>query len=740
MRNDPRFSPSPRSRAAVAAALVAIVGGVTVLGWVLSIDVPHSARLVVGTLIFLLLVVLIGITASIERAERQRQQIEHQRRRADEALRRSETVYRTLVEHLPGMVVTVVDRELRYEFVGGYVDETEGWRRSDLEGKTLAEIVAPERLEQVEEQYRAALAGEHRSFDLQKGERSFWIQILPVRGDGDEVIAAMSVSQDITERKRAEEELQVARDQALEAFRMKSEFVANMSHEVRTPLNGVIGMTELLLDTELTDEQREYSELAHTSGETLLSLVNDILDFSKIEAGKLELETTDFDLREVVDSACKLVERRALDEGITLGADVQPGVPELVRGDPTRLRQVLVNLVANAVKFTAEGSVTVRAYCADGARKSAEIRFEVTDSGIGIEREKIALLFEPFSQADSSTTRRYGGTGLGLSISTQLVEMMDGEIGAESSPGEGSTFWFSVPFETARPRREDETPEGEPEREDAARSDGARANGERPRVLVAEDNAVNRLLAVRMLEKSGYRVDVVQSGREAVDAAARTRYAAVLMDCQMPELDGYAATAEIRRREGSLRRTPIIAMTASSMEGDREACLAAGMDDYLSKPMRSGDLASTLARWMSPGPDDRSSEPSPNVNGATATSGNGGSATVDLSVLEALRSEFDRAGNEALVQELVELFVAQAPERLSALQEAIARDDAGATKAAAHALKGGSASLGAVRMSALCAELEQLAAEANLESAAGPLEELEEAFEVTRDALLAGAR
>ena len=649
------------------------------------------------------------------------------------------------------------------------------------------------------------------------------LQVAPVRDQEGRLTHYIGVFSDISLRRQTEAALREAHDQALAASRMKSDFLSTMSHEIRTPMNGVIGMTDLLLDTPLDAEQREFAEAVRDSAQSLLTIINDILDFSKVEAGKMEIEMTDFSPVRLVEGVSELLAVRAREKKISLMCFIEPNLPKMLRGDPTRLRQVLLNLVGNAVKFTDTGEVVV---CAVRDDATGMVRFQVRDSGIGMSPEIQARLFHAFTQADSSTTRKYGGTGLGLAISKQLVELMGGSIGVTSVEGEGSTFWFTIPCiesaELAVPQivyrslsklRVLVVDDLRTDREiisryvrswgmncDASSSareglelmaqavaagtpydiavldyampgmdgiqmgcairinraydhtrlvmltgydqrylfDEAKVAGfsvcmtkpirqselydalavevhdrvaatninevnvaqqqipqeaDRKLILLVEDNAVNQRLAQHHLAKMGYDVHTVVNGLEAVEVARTLPYSAILMDCQMPVMDGFEATRMIRLAEQGRARRPIIAMTANAMQGDRERCLDVGMDDYISKPISPQQVSKVLARWVLQSMTEEVAD------------------TFDYAYLE------DLFGDKSSVCELLEAFEDSTTELLQKLPDAIAQHDAELVKSMGHEIKGTCSNLG----------LQRMAAEAGIVEQAGPKGEWQQA-------------
>jgi len=817
-----------------------------------------------------------------------------ERRRAEEQLRQSEAQFRSVWEHSrDGMRLT--DPEGKILMVNEAFCRMVGKSREELEGRMIDTFYQAEDESHIITQYKQRFATRsvepffEREITLWD-DRRLWFSVSNAFVQSEKYGAfLLSLFRDITERKLAEQalamhaaqlleakskaeeqarmleiqtmELRQAKEEAIQASRFKSEFVANMSHEIRTPMNGVIGMTGLLLDTPLTQEQREFAEVIRTSGSALLTIINDILDFSKMEAGKLTLDCVDFDLRPIVEEAVDLLAPKAHEKSLELSCAVYQAVPGTVHGDPGRLRQVLVNLLSNAVKFTEAGEISVRVKVEAETASEVHLRFEVADTGIGIAPESRLRLFQPFSQADGSTTRKYGGTGLGLMISKQLTELMGGTIGVNSEQGKGSEFWFTATFGKVT-HRAPATAEGSglaglrilvvddndtsrkilshqvqhwgmrcetvPDGEEALRvlreaanageqfslalldmqmpgMDGLALAGKikedpllcetvlvmltslgsgadypdasdvitqcltKPvkegalhdalltalrqcsvdeggsdrhssaatlqentrekelRVLVAEDNPVNQKVALRMLTKIGCRTDVVSNGLEAVNAVGAIPYDLVFMDCNMPELDGFAATSAIRTMEGTHKHTVVIAMTANALKGDREKCLAAGMDDYISKPVARKDLAAMVDRW---GGKSEPAAPAPVQHDESAAS----EPAVDSARLDELADLGDEEDPQWLSL-ILQKFIEDASSRIVKLVVASETGDPVLLGQMAHALKGSCGNIGARGMAEIALQLQMLGKTGSVEGATDLIGALEREFARVRVAL-----
>ncbi|WEF34420.1 EAL domain-containing protein [Pseudoduganella chitinolytica] len=519
-------------------------------------------------------------------------------------------------------------------------------------------------------------------------------------GPRELVDMAHTFNQMMTVLEQREEELKESRDAAVNMARIKAQFAATVSHEVRTPLNGVVGMLDMLKEMQLTPRQRECVDVAWNASRTLIELINNILDFSKMEAGKLALQESDFDVGRLLADVVELLARTAQQKGVALGFDLAPGVPAAVHADALRLRQILINLLGNAVKFTERGEVMVRVATAD-VGGAPGLRFEVRDTGIGMNADVLRHLFESYVQPDPSTTRRYGGTGLGLAICRQLTALMGGDIAVASTPGEGTTFVFTVRATPASVQ---------PVAPLAAPAAALPAPARAFRVLVAEDNRTNQMVAAGMLSMNGCVCEFAADGRAAVAAVQRGRFDLILMDCSMPEMDGYEATAHIRAAEATLgRRTPIVAMTANTQRGDAEKCLAAGMDDYLAKPITLVELRHKLERWL----------PTAASTAAPAGGSDATDAILDHAVFDKLRDILGPALPQAVTP-----FLEDAPVYLADLEAAVAQGDSATARARAHALKGAAGNLGASVLAALAQEAEQramAASEADGTAALAPL-------------------
>jgi PAS domain S-box-containing protein len=630
------------------------------------------------------------LESRIEERTRELTQEIADRKQAEAALRKSEESYKTLFEAAPDPILIL---ETQREHAGRVVSANQA--AADSFGYTLEQLTRF-RIEELEtssdtrlaaERIRRVLSGEPLTFDVEYQRRDGSRYPAEVTAGvitlGDRRLV-LEFNRDVSSRNRAMQELRRAKEEAEAANRAKSEFLANMSHEIRTPMNGIIGMTDLALDTDLTLEQRAYLQLVKSSADSLLGIINDILDFSKIEAGKLELNNEGFHLREELDEVIKALSIRAFQKSVRLSSLVDPHIPNLLNGDITRFRQVLVNLIGNAIKFTETGEVSVAVESHEMSVGDLVLRVGVHDSGIGVAPDKQALIFESFTQADGSTTRKYGGTGLGLAISARLVRMMGGEIWVESPDpmshdegGPGSVFFFTARFQRSTRMVEHQL------RHMTERM--AVSDARRLRILVAEDSEVNKELIRTLLEKRGHSVVLAGDGARAVVEFQKQRFDLVVMDVQMPEMNGFEATAAIRAlEEQSGEHVPILALTAHALTGDRERCLEAGMDAYVSKPLQVAELFGAIEQLIAVEP--------PGVELSSA--------------VRAFVGEVDPDGS--LLSQMIETFSGTCLKRLRSIEDSIRSNDAEGLVRSAHCLKGAISNFGVRKAIAAAGRLEEI--------------------------------
>jgi PAS domain S-box-containing protein len=521
-----------------------------------------------------------------------------------EVLKKSEEKYRTILENIEDGYYEV-DIAGNMTFFNDAACRITGYSEDELMGMNNREYTeeknASKLYREYNKVYETGIPTKRLDWEIVKKDGttgSLETSISLITGSGGQPIGFRGVIRDVTERKELERAILEKKRSAEEATKAKSQFLANMSHEIRTPLNGIIGMAELALDTELDDNQKNIFQTINTEAGALQDVINEILDFSKIEAGKFDIENIPFDLRVTVEDVANSFAHRAEQKGLNFISFLSPNVPPRLMGDPARLRQIMVNLMGNALKFTHKGELYFKGELVEELEDRVKIRFSIKDTGIGIPEDRQATIFESFTQADGSTTRKYGGTGLGTTISKQLAEMMGGEIGFESEEGKGSTFWFTALFG----KREGN--EQIPATPDLVTGYSVAEDYRKEiRILLVEDYPTNQQVVMRHLSSAGYQVDLARDGSQAVKAYERKKYNLIFMDIQMPIMDGYAATQEIRKIEtrnpepSTIQRVPIIAMTAHAVKGYRERCLKAGMDDYIPKPVKRKELLAIVEKW-----------------------------------------------------------------------------------------------------------------------------------------------
>ncbi len=701
--------------------------------------------------------------------------------RMEHALRESEQKFRSIVEQTSDGIHLTDERGTIIEWNHGS-EQITGIQRSEALGNMSWDVIyslmpSAKKNPALYENYKASIqdflktghapwAKQLMDHELQRadGTRRYVQQVgFPIKTDNGFMMCA--TMRDVTERRRMEEALQRALQEAKAATRAKSEFLANMSHEIRTPLNGIIGMTTLLLDTDLSAEQHEFVETIRISSEALLVIINDILDLSKIEAGRLELESQPFELKTCIEEAIDLLAHESAQKNLAVSYTMQQGTPHTLIGDVTRLRQILVNLIANAIKFTDVGHIVVSVSSETVSPVSSEtqklplhrIQIAVRDTGIGIPDEAIGSLFRPFTQVDSSSKRKYGGTGLGLAISKRLSELMGGTMWVESVQGKGSTFTFAIIVEAAPVEMRANETRQVGERLTLFMEQELFAGMEPLHILLAEDNVINQKVAIRLLERMGYRADVAANGLEVLEALQRQPYDVVLMDVQMPDMDGMEATRRIRTMWAKDRQPWIIAMTAHVMEGDREWCLSSGMDDYVGKPIRVNKLMNALRRVKRPKhvpagctmmDDDNTPNPLPSLPDQPSTSQTTQQPhpvtdqpdmpmppvyATDPPIDEHVYQQFLETvcGDDPEIEhEFIEIFVDNASTLVADIRKAFTQTNADMLQAAAHSLKSSSAQIGAMILSDLSKTLEMIGRSGAIQNAEEPLQHLE--LEYTR--------
>lgn len=652
-------------------------------------SIVQKSYMTIGLAAFLVFVFLFGARVMVSRQAAHRLQ-------AESELKKTSVALENAVEG-----ISRIGPDGNYVSVNRTYASILGYTADDLIGKNWLTVVSPNDHKRIMAAHQSMIArgkAESEAIGVCRDRSTRFLKMTMISHQTNGVYSGhYCFISDISLQKKENQELINARKAALEASVAKTEFLANMSHEIRTPMNGVIGMTGLLASTPLTEQQKQYVDTIKVSAVALLSLINDILDLSKIESRKMTFETIDFDLEEMVNDSKKIVEHVATTKGIRLSVDIASVVPRYLKGDPGKLRQVLVNLLGNAVKFTSHGEVSAFVTMLHEDSNMIELRVEVHDTGIGMSPDEQIKLFQPFSQADNSTSRKFGGTGLGLAICKRLIDMMGGEIGVQSEVGKGSTFWLNVRLERGNPDNVKKVDFGVLPETGFNRPD--------IRILIVEDNLVNQRVTLEMISKLGLSADVVGTGTDALEAVQKTKYDLVLMDCHLPGMDGYQTTREIRKFEAQQgTRIPIVALTADVTSGDRKTAFDAGMDDYATKPIEFGVLAQTLEKWLSKTLAAAVPPPVPHEEPQESTSS---SPTMDWQAIERLKS-YQKPGEPDFVQQMADLFYDSASKAFHNMQTALQNRDTQTLNEEGHSLKSASAQLGLIRMSELCFELEKV--------------------------------